>query len=72
MSGCLTQTCDHLFAFSFLQENAQLRKNEQAKYGIYFDDDYDYMQHLRDADEINEVELVESFRVQREPQTQKV
>lgn len=24
------------------------RKNEQAKFGIYFDDDYDYLQHLRE------------------------
>lgn len=25
------------------------RKEEQKKYGIYFDDDYDYLQHLRDV-----------------------
>ncbi|XP_058458983.1 protein LTV1 homolog [Malaya genurostris] len=24
------------------------RRNEQAKFGIYFDDDYDYLQHLRE------------------------
>ena len=28
-----------------------LRKEEQIKFGIYFDDDYDYLQHLRDAGE---------------------
>lgn len=29
--------------------DAEKRKEEQKKYGIYFDDDYDYLQHLRDA-----------------------
>jgi protein LTV1 len=28
------------------------RKEEQKKYGIYFDDDYDYLQHLRDANSV--------------------
>lgn len=26
---------------------------ERHKYGIYFDDDYDYMQHLRDVREVS-------------------
>lgn len=26
------------------------RKEEQMKYGVYFDDDYNYLQHLRDVD----------------------
>lgn len=29
--------------------DAAKRKEEQKKYGIYFDDDYDYLQHLRDV-----------------------
>ncbi|XP_076296798.1 LTV1 ribosome biogenesis factor isoform X2 [Lasioglossum baleicum] len=29
--------------------NDNKRKEEQQKYGIYFDDDYDYLQHLKDA-----------------------
>jgi len=36
---------------SFLKQ-----KEEQVKYGVYFDDDYDYLQHLRDVNEI--VQLV--------------
>ncbi|XP_059620574.1 uncharacterized protein LOC132264394 [Phlebotomus argentipes] len=28
------------------------RKEEQTKYGIYFDDDYDYLQHLRPRSEV--------------------
>ncbi|XP_067006115.2 protein LTV1 homolog [Anabrus simplex] len=28
------------------------RKEEQRKYGIFFDDDYNYLQHLRDASEM--------------------
>ncbi len=33
-------------------------REEQMKYGIYFDDDYDYLQHLRDANKTN-VEWIE-------------
>ncbi|XP_078037900.1 LTV1 ribosome biogenesis factor [Augochlora pura] len=29
--------------------NDDKRKEEQQKYGIYFDDDYDYLQHLKDV-----------------------
>uniref|UniRef100_A0A182RLP6 Protein LTV1 homolog n=1 Tax=Anopheles funestus TaxID=62324 RepID=A0A182RLP6_ANOFN len=34
--------------------DAAKRRKEQAKYGIFFDDDYDYLQHLREPDR-NEV-----------------
>lgn len=34
------------------------RKAEQAKFGIYYDDDYDYLQHLVDVEEIPSVSLV--------------
>lgn len=30
------------------QMDAEKRKKEQAKFGVYFDDDYDYLQHLRE------------------------
>ena len=33
------------------QDGAGGRLAEQRKYGIYFDDEYDYMQHLRDRGE---------------------
>lgn len=37
------------------------RKEEQRKYGIYFDDDYDYLQHLKDVNCLTtEWERVES------------
>lgn len=29
------------------------RREEQIKYGIYFDDDYNYLQHLMDVDQIS-------------------
>lgn len=29
------------------------RKQEQQKYGIYFDDDYDYLQHLKDVNKLS-------------------
>ena len=42
-----------------------MRKEEQRKYGVFFDDDYDYMQHLKDVNELNEVAPMESMDVQR-------
>ncbi|XP_049789634.1 protein LTV1 homolog isoform X1 [Schistocerca nitens] len=31
------------------QEETEKRKEEQRKYGIFFDDDYDYLQHLKEV-----------------------
>ncbi|CAL8131702.1 unnamed protein product [Orchesella dallaii] len=31
------------------------RKEEQQKFGIYFDDDYDYLQHLKDSSEVSTI-----------------
>ncbi|KAL4236880.1 Protein ltv1 [Mactra antiquata] len=41
------------------KEVAECRKEEQRKFGVFFDDDYDYMQHLKDTNEIYEVEMVD-------------
>ncbi|EGI59157.1 Protein LTV1-like protein, partial [Acromyrmex echinatior] len=39
----------------------EIRKKEQHKYGIYFDDDYDYLQHLKDVNTLSvEWERVEN------------
>jgi len=39
----------------------ETRKKEQHKYGIYFDDDYDYLQHLKDVNTLSvEWERVEN------------
>lgn len=32
--------------------STEQRKEEQKKYGIYFDDDYNYLQHLKDTKEV--------------------
>ncbi|OTF79194.1 LTV1-like protein [Euroglyphus maynei] len=34
-------------------KDGQKRREEQIKYGIYFDDDYNYLQHLTDVTEIS-------------------
>uniref|UniRef100_A0A1B6KGV9 Protein LTV1 homolog n=1 Tax=Graphocephala atropunctata TaxID=36148 RepID=A0A1B6KGV9_9HEMI len=34
---------------SSVQAKAKKNKEEETKYGIYFDDDYDYLQHLRET-----------------------
>ena len=49
--------------FYFVQEKADANKEEQQLYGITYDDDYDYMQHLRSLDEMTNVEPVECIRI---------
>lgn len=34
--------------------SAERRRDEQRKYGVYFDDDYDYLRHLRDVETVAE------------------
>ncbi|EZA57294.1 hypothetical protein DMN91_002414 [Ooceraea biroi] len=47
-------------------DNAK-RKEEQQKYGIYFDDDYDYLQHLRDVNTLSvEWQRVENTNSKRD------
>lgn len=35
------------------------RREEQTKFGVYFDDDYNYLQHLKNANEVYCLEGVE-------------
>ena len=48
-----------------MQVDAEKRKEQQRQYGVSFDDDYDYLQHLKDVNELYDVaptdEPVESF-----------
>lgn len=39
-------------------ENLEKRKEEQRKFGIYFDDDYNYLQHLKDVNAVADWEPV--------------
>lgn len=43
------------------------RRERLTTFGIYYDDDYDYEQHLRDVDDLNKMEpdrdVEELFRV---------
>lgn len=32
------------------------QKEQQLEYGIYFDDDYDYMQHIKSSEEVSNIE----------------
>ena len=34
---------------------------------MFYDDDYDYLQHLKDVDELYAVEPVEAFTLQKSP-----
>jgi protein LTV1 len=41
----------------FLKELSKEEKlEEQQKYGIFYDDEYDYLQHLKDLNEVYELE----------------
>jgi len=44
-------------------QNETDRLGEQMKYGIYYDDDYDYLQHLKDVSELNDVGIIERFHI---------
>jgi protein LTV1 len=43
-----------------MEEARQKRLAEQQKFGIYYEDDYNYLQHLRDADRDNAVAMDEA------------
>jgi len=38
------------------------RKEKEQKFGVYFDDDYNYLQHLRDVRELSQVEPTDVYR----------
>jgi len=48
------------------QEKKSAREEEQKKFGVYFDDEYDYLQHLRDVKELSQVEPTEVYRLEPE------
>lgn len=35
--------------FDVFQAEAEKRRAEQREFGVFFDDDYDYLQHLKEA-----------------------
>ncbi|KAK3612684.1 hypothetical protein CHS0354_042210 [Potamilus streckersoni] len=45
------------------QSDLERRKDEQRKYGIFYDDDYDYTQHLKDVNEVYDLTEVQTIRV---------
>ena len=54
------------------QQAAHCRKQEQREFGVFYDDDYDYMQHLKDVNELYQVEPIESYRVREGSASDKV
>lgn len=47
--------CDHDCAFDVAQAEAEKRREEQREFGVFFDDDYDYLQHLKEASGASEL-----------------
>lgn len=39
----------------FAQVEADKRREEQRNFGVFFDDDYDYLQHLKEASSTSEL-----------------
>lgn len=64
----------HVLLFSSSKEtkaDEQKRKEQQRKFGIYFDDDYNYLQHLKDVDLIPDWEpILERVRIDNELSTE--
>ena len=54
----LSFLCCFSFVFSSLKDQ-EAQFEEQLKYGIRFDDDYNYMQHLKSVSELYDSEMVE-------------
>jgi hypothetical protein len=40
-----------------LFQDPQAQKEEQQKFGIYYEDDYDYLQHLKDVSEFKQTRM---------------
>lgn len=51
---------------------SEQRKEEQRKYGIYFDDDYNYLQHLKDTREVTMVVAPNPTHKRKEKSEKKV
>lgn len=47
-----------------LQLEVEKRREEQRKFGVFFDDDYDYLQHLRETSQ--PAELVSASQPRRD------
>lgn len=53
----------NIICILLLQElTTEQRREEQIKYGIYFDDDYNYLQHLKHTREVTMVVQPVSIR----------
>ena len=47
--------------------STERRKAEQQKYGIYYDDNYDYLQHLKEKSKVETAfKLIESPQLQHD------
>ena len=60
-SVCVLVSCmvSHILYFWSANHQQEQQLEEQHKYGIYFDDEYDYLQHLKDVNELPQRNLQE-------------
>jgi len=45
------------------EQTTEERLEEQRKFGVFYDDEYDYLQHLRDVNELQNVSLGDPHEV---------
>jgi len=57
----------HDCGFGIGQVEAETRRDEQRKFGVFFDDDYNYLQHLKEASAPSELVAAVSLFHDREP-----
>lgn len=64
MLNVIREEVAHVVVVVYSQIEVEKRREEQRKYGVFFDDDYNYLQHLREASQ--PAELVSAPRPYRE------
>ncbi|OWF46212.1 protein LTV1 homolog [Mizuhopecten yessoensis] len=53
----------HVLLQAVTKKDFEEKKEEEQKYGVFYDDEYDYMQHLRETNEACELEAVDVNRI---------
>lgn len=48
-----------------VQVDAEKRREEQRKFGVFFDDDYNYLQHLKEPSPLSELVTAEPLNLDK-------
>lgn len=59
----MTFSCGYISCV--VQVDAEKRREEQRQFGVFFDDDYDYLQHLKEPSAVSELAAAEPSNLDR-------